>query len=106
MSFLLMNANETSIARGYFEYSTRSITRLLASYMVIVMYPIINYFIYGNYNVPYYNAADQCIRLSPKMASFAMCFSFYDQKTPSWNSELKEINEGNTRPRKKADIGG
>ena len=43
--------------------------------MVIIMYPIITpltrYFIYGNYNVPYYNAADQCIRLSPKMASFA-----------------------------------
>ena len=38
--------------------------------MVIIMYPIINYFIYGNYNVPYYNAADQCIRLE-KMASFA-----------------------------------
>ena len=38
--------------------------------MVIIMYPIINYFIYGNYNVPYYNAADQCITLSPKMASF------------------------------------
>ena len=35
------------------------------------MYPIINYFAYGNYNVPYYNAVDQCIRLSPKMASFA-----------------------------------
>ena len=31
----------------------------------------VKYFIYGNYNVPYYNAADQCIRLSPKMASFA-----------------------------------
>ena len=41
--------------------------------MVIIMYPIINYFIYGNYNVPYYNAADQCIRLSPKMASFVAC---------------------------------
>ena len=44
------------------------------------------------------------------MASFAaentqtMCFSFYDQKTPSWNSELKEINLGNTRPLKKVDI--
>ena len=33
-----------------------------------------------------------------------MCFSFYDQKTPSWNSEFKEINQGNTRPRKKVDI--
>ena len=33
-----------------------------------------------------------------------MCFSFYDQKTPSWNLELKEINQGNTRPRKKVDI--
>ena len=32
------------------------------------------------------------------------CFSFHDQKTPSWNSELKEINIGNTRPRKKVDI--
>ena len=67
--------------------------------MVIIMYPIIN------------NAADQCIRFSPKMASFAantvlktMCFSFYDQKAPSWNSELKEINLGNTRPWKKVDI--
>ena len=73
----------------------------------------VNYFIYGNYNVPYYNAADQCIRLSPKMASLAwrlrilktMCFSFYDRKTPSWNSELKEIQYlGNTRPRNKVDI--
>ena len=33
-----------------------------------------------------------------------MFFFFYDQKTPSWNSELMEINLGNTRPRKKVDI--
>ena len=33
-----------------------------------------------------------------------MFSSFYDQKTPSWNSELKEINLGNTRPRKKVYI--
>ena len=32
------------------------------------------------------------------------CFSIYDRKTPSWNSELKEINLGNTRLRKKVDI--
>ena len=33
---------------------------------------LVNYFICGNYNVPYYNATDQCIRLlPPKMASFA-----------------------------------
>ena len=51
---LLVNANETSIARS-----------LLPSF------DFVKYFIYGNYNVPYYNAADQCIRLSPKMASFA-----------------------------------
>ena len=31
----------------------------------------VKYFIYGNYNVPFYDAADQCIRLSPKMASLA-----------------------------------
>ena len=35
------------------------------------MYPIINYYVYGNYNVPYDNVADQFIRLSPEMASFA-----------------------------------
>ena len=33
-----------------------------------------------------------------------MFFSFYDQKTPSWNSELKEINLGNTLLRKKLVI--
>ena len=64
--------------------------------MVIIMYPTI---------------MPLCIRLSPKMASFAaentqdnVFLSFNDQKTPSWNSELKEINQGNTRPRKKVDI--
>ena len=30
-----------------------------------------------------------------------MFFSFYNQKTLSWNSELKEINLRNTPPRKK-----
>ena len=54
-----MNANETSIAGGQ-KALAHSLTRWL-----------VNYFIYGNYNVPYYNAANQCIRLSPKMASFA-----------------------------------
>ena len=54
-----MNANETSIARDQ-KALAHSLTRWL-----------VNYFIYGNYNVPYYNAADQCIRLSSKMASFA-----------------------------------
>ena len=49
--------NETSIAG-----SEKALTRSL---------DFVNYFIYGNYNVPYYNAADQCIRLSQKMASFA-----------------------------------
>ena len=49
--------NETSIAG-----SEKALTRSL---------DFVNYFIYGNYNVPYYNAADQCIRLSPKMASFS-----------------------------------
>ena len=33
-----------------------------------------------------------------------MFFSFYDQKTPSWNSELMEINLENTRPQKTIDI--
>ena len=39
--------NETSIAG-----SEKALTRSL---------DFVNYFIYGNYNVPYYNAADQCI---------------------------------------------
>ena len=56
----LVNANGTSIARGQKAALVRSLDGL----------PL-NNFIYGNYNVPYYNAADQCIRLSPKMASFA-----------------------------------
>ena len=43
--------NETSIAGG-----EKALTRSL---------DFVNYFIYGNYNVSYYNAADQCIRLSP-----------------------------------------
>ena len=44
------------------------------------------------------------------MASFAAentqdnVFLLYDRKTPLWNSELKEIYIGNTRPRKKVDI--
>ena len=103
-AFLLVNANETSIARGQ-KALARSLARSLLPSLDFV-----KYFMYGNYNVPYYNAADQCIRLSPKMASFAAentqdnLFLFYDQKTPSWNSELKEINQGNTRPRKKVDI--
>ena len=45
---------------------TRSLARSL-----LPSIDFVKYFIYGNYNVPYYNAADQCIRLSPKMASFA-----------------------------------
>ena len=45
-------------------------------------------------------AASEAISRSFK----TMCFSFYEQKTPSWNSELKEINLGNTRSRKKVDI--
>ena len=43
--------NETSIAGG-----EKALTCSL---------DFVNYFIYGNYNVSYYNAADQCIRLSP-----------------------------------------
>ena len=43
--------NETSIAGG-----EKALTHSL---------DFVNYFINGNYNVPYYNAADQCIRLSP-----------------------------------------
>ena len=43
--------NETSIAGGQ-----KALTRSL---------DFVKYFIYGNYNVPYYNAANQCIRLSP-----------------------------------------
>ena len=58
-----MNANETSIARGQ-KALAHSLSRSLTRWLI-------NYFIYGNYNVPYYNAANQCIRLSPKMASFA-----------------------------------
>ena len=49
--------NETSIAG-----SEKALARSL---------DFVNYFIYGNYNVPYNNAANQCIRLSPKMAPFA-----------------------------------
>ena len=45
--------NETNIAGGQ-KALDHSLTRWL-----------LKYFIYGNYNVPYYNAADQCIRLSP-----------------------------------------
>ena len=58
MPFLLANANEMSIARGQ-KALTCSPTQWL-----------VNYFIYGNYNEPYYNDADQCKRLSSKMASF------------------------------------
>ena len=47
-SFLLVNANETSIARG----------QKALDHSILV---------YGNYNVPYYKAADQCIRLSLKL---------------------------------------
>ena len=47
--------NETSIA-GSQKALTHSLTHSL---------DFVNHFIYGNYNVPYYNAADQCIRLSP-----------------------------------------
>ena len=43
--------NETSIAGGQ-KAHTRSLD-------------FVKYFIYGNYDVPFYNAADQCIRLSP-----------------------------------------
>ena len=64
-AFLLVNANETSIARGQ-KALARSLARSLLPSLDFV-----KYFIHGNYNVPYYNAADQCIRLSPKMASFA-----------------------------------
>ena len=45
-------------------------------------------------------AASEAISRSFK----TMCFSFYDQKTPVWNSELKEINLGNTRLRKKVNV--
>ena len=58
-----MNANETTIARGQ-KVLARSLDRSLTRWLV-------KYFIYGNYNVPYYNAANQCMRLSLKMASFA-----------------------------------
>ena len=65
VSFLLLNANETSIARGQ-----KALGRSLALSLLPSL-DFVKYFIYGNYNVPYNNAADQCIRLSPKMASFA-----------------------------------
>ena len=51
LSFFSRECNETSIAGGQ-----KALTRSL---------DFVKYFIYGNYNVPYYNAADQCIRLSP-----------------------------------------
>ena len=52
VSFLLVNANETSIARGQ-KALARSLARSLLPSLDFV-----KYFIYGNYNVPYYNAAD------------------------------------------------
>ena len=58
--------------------------------MVIIMYPIIG--------------LRQKWRPLRLRILKTMCFSFYHQKTPSWNSELKEINLGNTRLRKKVDI--
>ena len=64
-AFLLVNANETSIARGQ-----KALARSLARSLLLSL-DFGKYFIYGNHNVPYYNAADQRIRLSPKMASFA-----------------------------------
>ena len=79
LSFLLVNTNEMSIARGH-----NSLARSLdsckqgTSYMVIIMYPIIGF--------------RQKWRPSRLGILKTMCFSFYDQKTPSWNSELKEIN--------------
>ena len=48
--------NETSIAGGQ---------KALAHSLTRVTPWLVKYFIDGNYNVPYYNAADQCIRLSP-----------------------------------------
>ena len=76
LPFLLVNANETSIASKGPEGTrslTRSVTRWLAKYFIYGNYNVPYYKLlqYGNYNVSYYNAADQCIRLSPKMASFA-----------------------------------
>ena len=47
-------------------------------------------------------SGDEAISRSFKTIFFS--FKFYDQKTPSWNSELKEVNLGNTRPRKKVDM--
>ena len=93
-----MNANETSIVRGQ-KALARSLDRSVTRWLV-------NYFIFGNYNVPYYNAADQCIRLSPKMASFAAentqdnVFLFLRSKDTFMEFRI----EGNTRPRKKVDI--
>ena len=52
VSFLLVNA----MKRVYRGARWHSLARSL---------DFVKYFIYGNYNVPYYNAADQCIRLSP-----------------------------------------
>ena len=49
--FFTRECNETSIAG-----SQKALTRSL---------DFVKYFIYGNYNVSYYNAADQCIRLLP-----------------------------------------
>ena len=46
-SIFTRECNETSIAG-----SEKALTRSL---------DFVNYLIYGNYNVPYYNAADQCI---------------------------------------------
>ena len=62
--------------------------------MVILMYPII---------MPMSSALGFRQKWRPLRLRIlkTMYFSFYDQKTPSWNSELKEINQGNTRPRKK-----
>ena len=55
LTLFTRECNETSIA-GSQKALTHSLTHSL---------DFVNYFIYGNYNVPYYNAADQCIRLSP-----------------------------------------
>ena len=53
--FITRECNETSIA-GNQKALTRSLARSL---------DFVKHFIYGTYNVPYYNVADQCIRLSP-----------------------------------------
>ena len=71
--------------------------KLGTSYMVTITYPVI---------MPLTSAYGFRQKWRPSRLRIlkTMCFSFYDQKTPSWNSELKEINIGNIRPRKNVDI--